>query len=176
MRSSTGTKHGTVSLEEVTTPSNAVFVWNEVLRNALLEDDKKPKDRREQGGVTRASRAAAIVHAAIHDAINGVDRRITPYLVQDRAPAGATIEGAAAGAAHTTLSGHYPSQQAAFDAKLALYSDGSGKRFGARVGNAILMARQRDGRNQPDPPYQEKQTPGNGDVTPSRRWMTKSRP
>jgi membrane-associated phospholipid phosphatase len=141
-------------------PTDAVFTWNEVLRNALLEDDKKPRAQREQEGVTRASRAAAIVHVAIHDAINGVDRTVTPYLVQDRASAGATTEGAAAGAAHATLTGLYPSQKAAFDTKLTQYSDGIGKSFGAAVGGAILLARQHDGRNQPDPPYLEKHTPG----------------
>ena len=138
-----------------------------MLLDALLADDLKPKDRREQGGVTRASRAAAIVHAAIHDAVNGVERKISPYLVQDRAPAGASIEAAAAGAGHATLGGLYPSQRVTFDAALVQYLGSlpggpgrdSGARFGAAVGNALLMARQHDGRNQPDPPYLEKATP-----------------
>lgn len=152
---------------EAITPSDAAFVWNEVLLDALLVDDRKDKLQREQGGVTRASRAAAIVHVAIHDAVNGVERKLSPYLVQDRAPAGASIAAAAAGAAHATLSGLYPSQRATFDTKLAQYLGSlpggtgrdSGARFGTAVGNTLLMARQRDGRNQPDPPYLEKSTP-----------------
>lgn len=156
--------------EEETTLSDAAFFWNAVLLDALLRDDRKPKPQREQGGVPRASRAAAIVHAAIHDAVNGVDRRYTPYLVQDRAQRGASPDSAAAGAAHTTLIGLYPSQRADFDAKLAEYlgslpADGRdlGVRFGTAVGNALLLARQDDGRNsrnQGDPPYLEKPTPG----------------
>ena len=105
-------------------PSDAAFFWNQALLDALLADDKKPQ--REQGGVTRASRAAAIVHAAVHDAVNGVERRNSSYLVQDRAPTGASIEAAAAGAAHATLSGLYPSQKATFDAKLSQYGDLTG--------------------------------------------------
>src|SRR5215207_4622716 len=110
-----------ITTASITTASDAVFVWNGVLLEALLRDDKKDKLQREQGGVTRASRAAAIVHAAIHDAVNGVERKITPYLVRDRAPAGASPEAAAAGAAHATLRGLYPSQSAKFDNKLAQY-------------------------------------------------------
>lgn len=155
-------------------PSDAAFYWNAVLQDVLLRDDLRPKNQREQGGVTRASRAAAIVHAAIHDAVNGADRRYTPYLVQDRAPAGASPAAAAAGAAHATLVGLYPSQRtqgANLDARLAEYlgtlpaDDGRdlGARFGAAVGHALLLARQNDGRNsrnEGDPPYLEKQTPG----------------
>jgi PAP2 superfamily len=156
--------------EAITTASDVVFVWNDVLLEALLRDDQKIKPQREQGGVTRASRAAAIVHAAIHDAVNGVERRITPYLVRDRAPAGASPKAAVAGAAHATLRGLYPSQSATFDNKLAQYlaslpasGRDSGVEFGKVVGRKLLTARQNDGRNSPnqsDPPYQEKLFPG----------------
>jgi len=166
----------TASPVEAVAASDAAFRWNQVLLDALLVDDKKPKPQREQGGVTRASRAAAIVHAAIHDAINGVDQRNTPYLVHDRAPSNASIEAAAAGAAHATLSGLYPSQRtqgARFDAKrdehLAVLRQtlpavfvNRGFQFGTAVGTALLMARQHDGRNSPnqgDAPCLEKTTP-----------------
>ena len=153
------------------TPSDAAFFWNQVLLDALLADDIKPASQREQGGVTRASRAAAIVHAALHDAVNGVDRKISPYLVQDRAPAGASIDAAAAGAAHATLGGLYPSQRTTLDTRLSQYLNSlpagpgrdSGLQFGREVGNMILMARQHDGRNSPNggsPSYMEKPTPG----------------
>ncbi len=51
---------------------NAALFWNGVLLEAMLADSKKPAPQQEQGGPTRASRAAAIVHAAIHNAVNGV--------------------------------------------------------------------------------------------------------
>ena len=38
--------------------------WNDVLLTAALDDSNKPKAQQEQGGPTRTSRAAAIVHAA----------------------------------------------------------------------------------------------------------------
>jgi hypothetical protein len=166
----------TTTLAAAVVPTDAAFRWNQVLLDALLVDDKKPRTQREQGGVTRATRAAAIVHAAIHDAINGVDRRNTPYLVQDRVSASASIEAAAAGAAHTTLSGLFPSQKTQgtnFDAKRdehltsllqTLPADvvNRGFQFGTFVGNVLLMTRQHDGRNTPNegaPPYLEKTTP-----------------
>jgi hypothetical protein len=149
-------------------PSDAAFFWNAVLLEALLADSLQPQPQMEQGGVTRASRAAAIVHVAIHDAVNGVDREYVPYLVKNHAPANASPEAAAAAAAHATLIGLYPSQRSTFDARLSAFlgslppgpSRDRGVLFGTAVGNALLLARQNDGRNQPDPPYLEKPTPG----------------
>jgi membrane-associated phospholipid phosphatase len=157
-------KARTLSIAVETLPDAALF-WNSVLLDALLTDSLKLPTKMEQGGVTRASRAAAIVHAAIHDAVNGVERNYLPYLVQDRAPAGASAAVAAATAAHTALSGLYPSQRPAFDAELAKFlrllpGDPLGAQFGTAVGHALLLARQNDGRQLPDPPYLQKQTLG----------------
>src|SRR4051812_15412209 len=93
------------------TLTDAALFWNRVLLDALLVDSRKPLAEMEQGGVTRTSRAAAIVHLAIHDAVNGVNRIFLPYLVQDRALPGASAPAAGATAAHTTLSVLYPSQK-----------------------------------------------------------------
>jgi hypothetical protein len=54
---------------------NAVLFWNNVLLEAMEDDSQKPAAQQEQGGPTRTSRAAAIVHAAIHNAVTGVLRR-----------------------------------------------------------------------------------------------------
>jgi hypothetical protein len=37
----------------------------------------------------------AIVHAAIYDAVNGIERKYTPYFVTERGPRGASAEAAA---------------------------------------------------------------------------------
>src|SRR4029453_7762703 len=49
-------------------------------------------------------RLGAIVHTAIFDAYNGIDRRYTPVFVRDRAPRGASRRAAAVAAAYTALS------------------------------------------------------------------------
>ncbi|HEY0603795.1 MAG TPA: vanadium-dependent haloperoxidase, partial [Herpetosiphonaceae bacterium] len=151
-------------------PSDAAFFWNDVLLEAMLTDSRIPiATNREQDGPTRHARAAAIVHVAMHDAVNGVSRRFLPYLIQERAPSGASADAAAAAAAHATLTGLYPSQTATlFDPKLIQYlnslpagpSRDQGVQFGTEVGYMLLMARQQDGRNLPEPPYLEKPTPG----------------
>lgn len=53
------------------------------------------------------ARALAMVHAAMFDAANGVDRQFAPYLVDERAPPGASGVAAAAMAAHRVLVGLY---------------------------------------------------------------------
>src|SRR4051794_32920988 len=63
-----------------------------------------------------ASRYAAILHAAVFDAINGVDPKYAPVHVQPGAPPGASVRAAAVMAAYTALINIYPAQKATFDA------------------------------------------------------------
>jgi hypothetical protein len=153
---------------------NAVLFWNGVLLEAMNDDSKKPPANQEQGGPTRASRAAAIVHAAIHNAINGVLQRNTFY--QDPKtmapappgppPAGATLQAAGAGAAHRALVALYPAQTATFDQARtdfeALPLPGANHQqsrvFGEGVAQQLLNTRANDGSGAaadvyaPDPP------------------------
>ena len=100
-----------------------------------------------------AARALAMVHLAIFDSINAIDRRFTPYAVQTLADPAASPEAAAAAAAHAVLVNIYPSSQADLDmayvASLALVADGSAKTEGIAVGEsvatAILTLRSSDG-------------------------------
>ena len=92
------------------------------------------------------SRMYAMVHIAVHDALNAIDRRYRPYAYFGRMEPDASPEAAVAVAAYRTLSrqftllipfGH-PSQQAKFDAALAtalaLIPDGPAKQAGMAVG------------------------------------------
>src|SRR5262249_7846388 len=98
-------------------------------------------------------RILGYVHAAIYDAVNGIDRRHAPYAGRAQAPAGASAEAAAAAAAHGVLVRLYPAQQATFDAALAkslqAISDGTAKTdgaaFGASVAERIFAISQEDG-------------------------------
>ena len=110
--------------------------------------------------VTRGAPAGgvdfAIVHAAMYDAVNAIDGRHEPYLVNPAAETrGASPEAAAAAAAHRTLVGLFPAQQATLDtayvASLATLPNGTAKTKGIVVGEEvatrILEVRTEDGRN-----------------------------
>ncbi len=64
-------------------------------------------------------RFLAIVHTAIYDAVNGIQRRYSPYFVTERGPRGASPEAAAAQAGYTALVNLFPAQKATLDAQLA---------------------------------------------------------
>jgi hypothetical protein len=87
------------------------------------------------------TRAMAMVHAAIYDAVNAIDRRHAVYAVDVRAPAGASIEAAAAAAGHGILTQLFPVQQASLDAalgaSLAQVADGDARNLGLAVGREV---------------------------------------
>src|SRR6059058_1380171 len=87
------------------------------------------------------SRNVALVHAAIYDAVNAIDRRHTVYAVDVKAPPGASREAAAATAAYGVLSKLYWLQTQAFDvaleASLAAVPDGQPKTDGMAVGKEV---------------------------------------
>lgn len=124
------------------------------------------------GGVF-VPRSLAIVHLAIHDAVNAVDRRYEPYAVDTRAPAGTSIDAAAAGAAHGALVALYPVQKAFLDnalkASLAKVPDGPGKAEGAEFGRGIgekLVALRKDDGSATEAAYTPLGTPGAWKATP----------
>ena len=99
------------------------------------------------------SRNAAIVHAAMFDAVNSIVREFHHYAVRLRAPAGASPEAAAVAAAHFALVQLYPDQREALDAayadSIAVIPGGPGKANGITLGEAvaarILKIRSADG-------------------------------
>ena len=121
--------------------------WNQVATDAAIAAKTNP---------LAESRIFAILHVAIHDAVNAVEPRYEPYQPRTSpAPAGASMEAAIAGAAHATLVALLPNSKATFDAvleeTLRATTDDSGKTAGLEVGRtaagAILTARQNDGEN-----------------------------
>jgi len=123
---------------------DVVTDWNEVLLDAIRTDRTSPP---------AASRAMAMVHIAVYDAVNGIAQTHEPYYVDQAAPDGASAEAAAAAAAHATLVALFPAQQdmldAALDASLAAVADGAaednGVAWGQTVAAAILALRSNDG-------------------------------
>jgi hypothetical protein len=159
-------------LEDRCTPAgNSVLDWNAVMLEANAVDHGLPAP--DQPGPGRTARAFAIVQAAVFDAVNGVSRTHTPYLVGTRAPAGSDVNAAVAGAAYTTLVGLFPKQIPAFTAELARALAGipngpgelHGLAYGAFVGGVHLLSRLNDGSNAPMS-YTPTGEPGNHDVDP----------
>ena len=121
------------------------------------------------GGTTpyKAQRIMAMVHAAMFDAVNSIERRYQPYLLQLPASPTTSKEAAAAVAAATILS--TVSAKAAKDMKEALESylasipDGVAKSDGIKLGEVaaakVIEARTNDGSDAPDA-YRPKTTPG----------------
>jgi hypothetical protein len=86
-------------------------------------------------------RMMAIVHAAVFDAVNAIERKYDSYAVEIAAAPGASPEAAAAAAAHGVLERLYPPQKAMFDGALARslkeIADGPAKTEGLRVGREV---------------------------------------
>ena len=114
-----------------------------------------------------AQRLIGMVHLAMFDAVNSIERRYRPYLVQLSAEPTTSKEAAAAAAAAAVLATADP--KTASEMKLALASylasifDGNAKLGGVKVGEAvaarILEARANDGSDEPDA-YRPRTTPG----------------
>ena len=128
-----------------------VLHWNTVAMNAAVVDHGVGAPGL-QFGPTRTSRAFAIVQGAVYDAVNSIDPKAAPYLVQVSAPNGASIDAAVAEAAYTTLLSLYPYQKPYFDSELATSLQNipatpkiEGMAVGMTVANFILAARANDG-------------------------------
>ena len=114
-----------------------------------------------------AERLIAMTQLAMFDAVNSIERKYQPYLVQLPAAATASKEAAAAAAAATVLAGANPQAQAELKSALAAYltaiPDGAAKTEGIKLGEAVaakmLEARANDGANAPDI-YRPRATPG----------------
>jgi PAP2 superfamily len=115
------------------------------------------------GAQTRQStivhtRSVAIVHLAMFDAVNSIDRRYTPYRVQVPTAAGASREAAAAAAAHFALLRLYPDQaqdiESLYHTSLAVVPDGEPKSQGIQLGEQVagemLALRAKDGADAPN--------------------------
>src|SRR5437773_1492097 len=86
--------------------SDVVTDWNTAALNVIRAGRTPPPI---------ASRALAILHASIYDAVNGIDRTHEAYFVQSAVPASASRDAAASAAAHKVLVTLFPTNAASFD-------------------------------------------------------------
>jgi hypothetical protein len=146
------------------TGTEPIHRWNQIAIDASGLDHTPvvPPDPRvfgEQLGPGRASRAMAIVHVAIFDAVNAISPRYVSYTGVNTVHNPVSLIAAVSQSAHDTLVALYPSQTAAFNARLAedlalVHNDrerAHGIDLGQRVAAAILAMRQGDGSEIPEP-------------------------
>jgi hypothetical protein len=147
---------------------NPVVQWN----RALLVIVRTPG---AQSATVHPTRSFAIMHAAIYDAVNTIDRTHQPYLVRlSGVPRDASQEAAAAAAAHEVLVALYPAFKATLDTQLqqslAQIRDGNDKAKGVLIGqnvaDRILAARSNDGSNAAPIPFVFVNAPGDYQSTP----------
>lgn len=124
--------------------ADAILDWNEVALAEVIVAGQTPPE---------GARTMAMVHVAMFDAVNAIDRRYTPYAFTSRAAADSSPEAAASAAAHSVLAGLFPDRRqqidSAYSAALAHVVDGkpksAGITLGEKVGSECLALRANDG-------------------------------
>lgn len=128
--------------------ADPVLRWNAVAIDASRFDHTavQPGEQRtfgEELGPTRTSRAFAMIHIAMADAVAMIDGSFATFFPEGAAPPDASIDAAVAQAAHDTAVELYPSQRATFDAALAddlaAIPDGRAKTDGVATGRAAAV-------------------------------------
>ena len=146
---------------------DVVLQWNRVLMETVLTPGQHP-------ATIMQVRSYAMMHAAVFDAINSIDGGHAPYLTEVPGSQNASLEAAAAQAAHDVLAALYPTRVAVFDAELATSLQGideyraqQGIRVGQIVAERMLATRSNDGWTVTPPSYTLPATPGNWQPTSS---------
>lgn len=153
-----------------------LFMWNQVALDTTAIDHTpvQPGESRvfgEQYGPTRASRAMAIIHIAMFEAVNAYYRRYVSYTKLPAADRELSVDYAIAQAAHDTLVYLYPSQQprldAIFNADVGnIHSNGTqlsaGRALGIAAAQSIITLRKHDGSEAQDPRVGGRFTPIGG--------------
>jgi hypothetical protein len=144
---------------------NEVLTWNEMATKVVAANGQGP---------VQVTRTLAMVQAAVHDALNAIDRRYAAYYFEGPGGADASPDAAVAAAAHTVLVGVIPSfgtpaqrvtalamVEEAYMSALSRMPSNAAKSKGVAVGRAagaaMLALRKDDGATR-DAPY----TPGTG--------------
>jgi hypothetical protein len=147
---------------------NSVVYWNDQAMNVTRLARNPPP---------MSSLFFATFHVAIYDAVNGITHTHKPWLVTDVAPAGADMDAAVAGAAHTVMvalwsaSANPRNLQVMYENALAKIPDGQAKSdgiaWGEKVGKAILAGRANSGYDKPIPGKYSSVEPGKWRETPA---------
>ncbi len=154
---------GGLDAEATRSSREIVLKWNRVLQNTLAPP-----------GNPLTPRLYAMMHIAMFDAVNAIERTFEPYRVRLQRGTGGSPEAAAAQAAHDVLVALNPAATATYDAALAQDLGRRPSQFvrrdarlGAHVATAVLAWRDHDGWDvRQAPPYGEPPLPGPWQPTP----------
>ena len=156
-------------VSEAAVPSvDPVVQWNRVLLQIVRTAGAQPS-------TVHPTRSFAMLHAAIYDAVNAIDRTHEPYLIRlSGVSRTASQEAATAAAAHEVLVTLYPSFSAPLDEQLqqslAQVPDGAKKTEGVHIGHdvadSILARRSNDGSAAQPVPFVFGNAPGDYQSTP----------
>ena len=147
---------------------NPVVQWNRALLVIVRTAGAQP-------ATVHPTRSFAMMHAAIYDAVNAIDRTHRPYRVRlPRASRDASQEAAAAAAAHRVLASLYPTFQAMLEIELQTslkpipegQARTDGIAIGEAVGDRIIALRSGDQSDAQPIPYVFGTQPGDYQSTP----------
>ncbi|HUO86470.1 MAG TPA: vanadium-dependent haloperoxidase [Thermoanaerobaculia bacterium] len=124
--------------------ADLVLHWNDELLDAIRAEGTNPP---------RATRAMAMVNVAVFDSVVGIAGGYQSYAVAGPGPVGASLEAAAAAAAHGVLVHLYPGRQAILDEAFGAHVQAlpaslavtDGLAWGAQVAAEIVALRADDG-------------------------------
>lgn len=167
----------------VSPATDVVHRWNRIAIDATGLDHTPvgPNESRifgEQLGPGRSSRAMAIVHIAMFDAVTAITGNYRSYTGVKKKKGSISFSAAVAQAAHDTLVALYPSQRATFDSDLTSELSRVRDRrmrarsvdLGRRAAAAILARRKGDGSEIPEPhlgtDYNTTESPGHWQQDP----------
>ena len=149
-------------------PVNPVIEWNRTLLQIVRTPNAQPS-------TIHSTRDFAILHIAIFDAANNIDRSFQPYAVRlPHVSRRASTQAAADQAAHDVLVSLYPAFATTLDSELQQDLEeipyGTDKNDGIEVGRAVaaatLASRSNDGSAVVLPPFMPKDQPGSYQLTP----------
>jgi len=130
-----GTGESTYAIDRDNDDYDPVIHWNQVFIDTILATSTAN---------SVSQRLAAIVHVAMFDSYNGIERRWTPIFMEHDGPKNASRPAAIVQAAYRTLSTLFPTQQAQLDAELATamgqLGNGESVQRGLEWGNEVALA------------------------------------
>jgi hypothetical protein len=151
---------------------NVILQWNRVLQETIRTPG-------QHSATIFPVRSFAMMHAAMFDAVNSIDNSYTPYLTSVPGRKQASVDAAAAKAAHDVLVALYPTRQNVFEAELnnslsviSPIRAWHGVRIGEIAAERLLQARANDGWNAPMSAYVLPPSPGNWQPAPASAGFT----
>jgi len=148
------TQSATAHRHSPTADPSVISEWDQI-GVATIAADNAASPPRKQG--IEVYLYLAFMHAAVYNAVVGIEGGYQPYRFQARAPRHASSQAAAVAAAHRVLVTYSPEQQttldAAYDTSLSEIADGTAKSDGIAYGelaaDTLIAQRVGDGRNSP---------------------------